>query len=203
MTALGPLRADALHRGDVFDPGRPDAPHRPELADQRLLPPLSDPGNLVERGEDDPPLPELLVVGVGEPVRLVPEALEQLEALGLTRQDDRLAEAVDVDQFLLLRQRNRGDRLVVFEQHLAGRVELAAAAVEDDEVGQRRRAPSPAGSGAPFPAASAPRRARSPRWGVASATRPPRRPASHCSITSASGTGSGRRISGGTALAVS
>src|SRR5579872_127587 len=138
MDALRDLPADPLDGGNLLDGRGPNVADGAESADQRLLPALPDARDLVEDREDDPAFPQRLMVGVGEPVRLVPQPLQQLQPLGIPRKRVRFRQIGHVDQLLLLRERDHRNRLVVFEQDLARGGELAAPAVEHDQVRKRR-----------------------------------------------------------------
>ena len=67
-------------------------PPRAEVFQQRCLPLLTDAGEFVEDALGDYLEPELGIVGVGEPVRFVPHALEKV-----------LGRSLDLRCFLLAR----------------------------------------------------------------------------------------------------
>ena len=79
----------------------------------------------------------LAVVGDGEAVRLVAQPLQQVERARGGGQDDRLALPGQEELLALLGQAGQG-QVVQAElvEDLAGRADLALAAVDDDEVGQ-------------------------------------------------------------------
>ena len=78
------------------------------------------------------------MVGDGEAVRLVADALDEVERLAVARQDDRLALALLEDELELLGEADDGHILVPARpaDDLERRRELPLAAVDDDEVGQ-------------------------------------------------------------------
>ena len=77
------------HLGDLLDAGRREPLQRAELPQQRLAPDLAQPGHGVQRGRGHPLGPPLPVERDGEPVRLVPHPLQQVEPLRRARQDHR------------------------------------------------------------------------------------------------------------------
>jgi hypothetical protein len=86
---LGGAPADAWHLGDLLQARRGQPLHRAEPAQQRLAPDLAQSGHAVEGGRGHPLRPPLPVERDGEPVRLVPYPLQQIEPFGRTGKDDR------------------------------------------------------------------------------------------------------------------
>ena len=85
-----------------------------------------------------PLLPEHVVVVLGEAVGLVADVLEQPQGERAAAQDDRVGPAGDVDLLLLLGQRDQGRRGDAERlEGVEGRVELALAAVDQEDVGER------------------------------------------------------------------
>ena len=87
MNVLGQFRADSLRRGDLFHTRFPQPIDGPELAQQQILPVLAHARAIVENAFADPLLHQELVVGVGETVGFVANALEQTQRAGIRRQD--------------------------------------------------------------------------------------------------------------------
>ena len=95
-------------------------------------------GEIVEHALADFFRAQVGVVGVGEPVGLVAQALQQLQAGVGERQPQRLAGVGEEDRLLLLRQADQRGRLAVErEERLVRGADLAAAAVDDHEVRER------------------------------------------------------------------
>ena len=95
------------------------------------------PGSVVEHRADLGLRAQLAVVGDGEAVRLVAQALHEVEGLRVGRQHDRLGASGQEHLLALLGQAD--ERQVVqaeLIEHLAGGADLALAAVDDDQVGQ-------------------------------------------------------------------
>ena len=78
------------------------------------------------------------MVGDGEAVGFVADALDQVEALGAAVEADRVGRVDLEEEFLALGQSGEGD-VVDGEvaHHVVGGRDLALAAVDDDEVGDR------------------------------------------------------------------
>ena len=87
---------------------RADAFHRTERAQQNLFAVLADAGAIVQDALADAPLHQELVVTIGEPVRLVADALEQTQRPRILRQPQRRGSAGTIDFLELLRQPNNG-----------------------------------------------------------------------------------------------
>ena len=89
----GKRGSDAGHRHDVGGLRLTQAFDRPEVPQERLLPARPQTGYAVELARRHRLGPALAVEGDGEAVGLVPQALEQVEALARARQDHRVVEA--------------------------------------------------------------------------------------------------------------
>lgn len=98
---LGHLRSDDL--ADLLHGRLTDLAHRAETANEVALALLADPLDLVENRKDNLPLPELLVIGVREPVGLVSNPLQQLQRMRISGQRDRLRIGDSDDQLFALR----------------------------------------------------------------------------------------------------
>ena len=96
--------------------------HRAELPQQRPLPLRPDARNRVERRPRARLLPHVAVIGDGEAVRLVADALHQVERLRRARQHDRLREVLHEELLVLLGQaRRRHERHAHLAQRRPGR----------------------------------------------------------------------------------
>ena len=129
--------------GDLVDIGLAQRGHRSEVPDQRLPPDVAEPGDVVQRGHRHRLRPLRPVVGDGEPVRLVPQPLQQVQRLAGAREDDRLVLAGHPHLLEPLGQ--PADRHVddaELGQHGGGRVDLRRAAVDHQQL---RRVGEPAG----------------------------------------------------------
>ena len=108
---------------------------RPEFFEQGRLSLLADAGKFVENALGNLLQPQLRVVGVGEAMRFVAHALQQLQCAGIMAQPQRLAFTRPIDFLELLRQTNRGKvaqpKLV---QLFARGVELPFTAVDENQV---------------------------------------------------------------------
>ena len=86
MDPLRQFAADAVHPGDVLDPGPGQAAHAPERL-QQLLPPLgADPADLLQDRGGAGLGPALAVAGDGEAMGLVADLLDQVHGRRVGRQ---------------------------------------------------------------------------------------------------------------------
>ena len=108
------------------------------MAAQRLAPLRADADDVVENGDQVALAAQLAMIGDGEAVRLVANALDEVERLAVARQDDRLTLALLEDELELLGEADDGHIFVAARpaDNLERRRELPLAAVDDDEVGQ-------------------------------------------------------------------
>src|SRR5690606_4184392 len=142
---LGELHGETGDRRDLFRAGRAERPDAAEPCEERPLADRPDPGNLGELAGQRAPRAELPVVAVREPVRLVANALEEPQRAARPGQAQRRGAPDKVDLLLTLRQ--GADRHI---RHAHGlerrhrRIELAPAAVDHREVGERRALVQPA-----------------------------------------------------------
>src|SRR5947208_9586613 len=126
-------RRELGHRRFAHAPGRAEgleearADRRPHARDR------------VQHGLQRPSRPELLVVGDREAVGLVADLLERVERGRRRVERERVEALADVDLLLLLGERDDG-KVVEAEvlQHLEPHVELATAAVDQDEIREWR-----------------------------------------------------------------
>ena len=129
--------AEARYGHDVRDVRRAEAFDRTELAQQRLLATGAQPGYAVELGRRHGLGPPLAVEGDGEPVRLVAQPLQQVEALARARQDDRVVLPGQPHLLEALGEADEGDLLdAELVEHRLRRVDLRQSAVDDDEAGR-------------------------------------------------------------------
>src|ERR1700691_621526 len=84
------LGADAWYGRDFRHAGGAELAHRAEVLEQRGASGRTQPGHVVERTGGGRLAPLLPMVGDGEPVRLVPDPLQQVQSLTAARQDDRV-----------------------------------------------------------------------------------------------------------------
>ena len=106
----GPVHARRLLQ--LLDARLADAGDRAEVAAQRLAPLRPDADDVVENGDEVALAAQLAVVGDGEAVRLVADALDEVERLAVARQDDRLALTLLEDELELLGEADDGHILV-------------------------------------------------------------------------------------------
>src|SRR5256712_12897994 len=145
---LDPLRERRPHPGDLRElvqGGLTDAADAPEAAQQGALARRTDAVDVVEHAADGALRAHGLVIGDGEPMRLVADALDEVEALRRARQQDRIRPRRHEELLALLRE--RGDRYTphsrVGQPRLSGG-ELALAAVEGPELRERPAGARPA-----------------------------------------------------------
>src|SRR2546428_3846301 len=138
LDALGEGRTDAGDRGHILDRRLTHRAHAPEPPQERALPRRTHSVDIVEDAPDGPLPAHLLVVGDREPMGLVADPLDQIEALGRPREDDRVGPARHKELFALLGQRRDRDlqEAGIGQGRLPGG-ELALAPVEHHEVGDR------------------------------------------------------------------
>src|SRR6202022_4649300 len=74
LHALRQLEVEAFHLRDLLGHGRPDAPERSKMAEQRALALVADAGDLLQDRAEVALAAQLAVEGDGEPVRLVAPA---------------------------------------------------------------------------------------------------------------------------------
>src|SRR6478735_3533694 len=94
---LGCPTADPWNLEDVLDARPPQGRHRPEMPDERLAPDLAETCHVVQRGHRHRLRALGPVVSDREPVRLVPQPLQQVQRLAGPREDDRLVLCRDPD----------------------------------------------------------------------------------------------------------
>src|SRR3989449_3235028 len=137
LDALRECRADAGDRGEVRNWRLAHPPDAPESSKQCPLLGRSDALNVVEDAPHGTLGANVLVVGHREPVRLVADALHEIEALRRPRQDDRIGPGRLEELLALLRKRRDRDlqKTCVREGSLA-RGKLPLPAVKDHEIGE-------------------------------------------------------------------
>src|SRR5207249_8129280 len=137
LDALRECRPDAGDRGKVRNWRLAHPPDAPESSKQCPLRGRSDALNVVEDAADGTLGANVLVVGHREPVRLVADALHEIEPLRRPRQDDRIGPGGHEELLTLLRKRRDRDlqKTRVREGSLARR-KLPLSAVEDHEIGE-------------------------------------------------------------------
>src|SRR6266850_8047084 len=97
MDALGELRGNLGHRGQLADRGRAYRPGRAQRLEQARAERRADARDLVQHRADGAPRAQLLVVRDGEPVRLIPHLLKRLERGRGQVQNERLEAVRCVD----------------------------------------------------------------------------------------------------------
>src|ERR1700694_2110185 len=103
--ALRERRADTCDRREIVGPGVAHPANGPEFLQECPLLGWSDAGHIVKDRADRALGAQVLVIGHREAVRLVADALHEVEALGGAGQKDRVV-AIRTEQLLpLLRQR--------------------------------------------------------------------------------------------------
>src|SRR6202022_668690 len=90
LHALRQLEVEAFPLRDLLGPGRPDAPERSKMAEQRALALVADAGDLLQDRAEVALAAQLAVEGDGEPVRLVAQACEQVQLAGVLAQHHRV-----------------------------------------------------------------------------------------------------------------
>ena len=135
---IGVGRLGADDRGQLLARGAADAGDAAEVLSSVLRRRGPTPGDVVELRAQVARRPGLAVEGDREAVRLVADALQQAQRRALGRAGDGVDRVAGEDQLLLLGQAD-GDEPLEAEraQRLVGRRELALAAVDDDQIGQR------------------------------------------------------------------
>src|SRR5438876_3700142 len=135
LDALPECRPDAADRGELRNWRLAQPPDAPESSKQCPLLGRADALNVVEDAADGTLGANVLVVGHREPVRLVTDALHEVEPLRCPRQDDRVGPRGNEQLLALLRERRDRDlqKARVGEGSLARR-ELPLAAVEDHKI---------------------------------------------------------------------
>src|SRR5919108_3003889 len=137
VNPLGHLRRHLRHGGELGHRRLTHAARRPQRLEQARADGGPDAGNRVERGLNRALPAQLLVIRDREPVRLVPDLLQRVQRGRRRVEQQRLATVARVDLLLLLGERDDGDPVEPeILQNLKAHVELAAAAVDEDEVGQ-------------------------------------------------------------------
>src|ERR671910_1107121 len=128
---------------ELFEGGVQECFRGAEVGQYLLLALGADTGEIVEDRGGHGPAAELGVVGVGEAVGLVADALEEVQFGGVALQDHRLGPTPLEDLLLAFGERAQGYvRLLVADLHLfedgddSG--ELPLSAVEKDQIGRRR-----------------------------------------------------------------
>ena len=136
----------ALQRVEVRGLDGADAP---ELLHQALLARRAESRDVVEDRLGHAPVPQLAVVADGEPVGLVPDALEEVQGLALPRDSHGVGLAGHEDLLEPLGQGGHGDLLLEAEipDHPAGDGELGLAAVHEEQLGRIGEPARPLGRG--------------------------------------------------------
>ena len=134
---LGELWADSFGRGNFLHARFSQSIDRSEFSEQQIFPVLAHPGTIVENTFVDPFAQEQLMISIRETVRLVANALEQVERAGIGRQTHRQRAPGSINFFVFFRQTN--DRQFVQTKPLQfatrGR-KLPFASVDNDQVRQ-------------------------------------------------------------------
>src|SRR5262249_17986837 len=140
---------DARHRREFLGTRRGHAPETPEASQQSAPPTWPDSRNVVERRSKAGPRPQLLMVRVGEAVRLVSHALQQEERRRVRLQnagippsppDHPLRPSQDLAgrRVALDAPLGQPDDLEIAEpellEHAASRAQLTQAAVDYEEI---------------------------------------------------------------------
>src|SRR6266542_1283125 len=107
--AFQDLRGNAGDFEELFVARGLDSAHRAEALDERLLAFGADARDRVEARADHAFLADELVVGDGEAMRLVADALDEVEGLGGPGEEDGLAEAWAEDLFAFFGEADGGD----------------------------------------------------------------------------------------------
>ena len=114
---------------------------RHKCVEQGALPALANAVDLVEYGEERIFLPQAAMVGDGKAVRLVADALQQVQCGAVAGQFQRQRLSGLIDQLVRLREADaRDERQPRLVQHLHCHVELGAPAVDDEQVGETVKA---------------------------------------------------------------
>ena len=83
MHVLRQLWSDSFRRGDFFHSGFPQSVDRPKFPQQQILPVLTHARAIVENAFADPFLHQQLMIGVGETMGFVANALKQTQRAGI------------------------------------------------------------------------------------------------------------------------
>src|SRR5450759_3757919 len=111
------------------------APRRTEMLQQGFLPAGADAGDRVEPGARGRPLHQAAVEGDGDPVRFIPDPLNEEQGLGVPRQEHRFLLPRQIDLLEPLGERDGLDAGDAEDfQHVQPGVQLPLASVEDYEV---------------------------------------------------------------------
>src|SRR5919106_1967994 len=104
LDPLGEGAADPRRGGNIVGRGLADATDAAEPLEQRLLPARTDTLDLVELAAQRLAAAHLAVVGDREPMRLVADALHEVQGLRAARQHDRLGAVGHEDLLESLRE---------------------------------------------------------------------------------------------------
>src|SRR5262245_5957724 len=139
------LRADAGHLGEIGGSGALDRLERSEMVQQRALARRADAGNFLQPGLADVAPPPHPMGAHGEAMRLVAQALDEIEHRLARLELERLAPRQEegLEPGVAVRSLGDGDERHVGDaerrQRLLRRRELAASAIDDDEIGPGRK----------------------------------------------------------------
>src|SRR5207249_597071 len=135
----GGLSTKAGNPRDFLHGRKPQPVHRAKFFEQRRLALLANAWKFVQDTFRNPLQTQSRVVGVGESVRFVPHALQQLQRAGIGAQPQRLALAGPINLLELLRQTD--DWKVAqpeFGEFRAGGAKLPFAAVDQNQIWKPR-----------------------------------------------------------------
>src|SRR5215210_4975607 len=142
VNLAGDLPGEARHGFQLLQRGAQESLRGTEVLQDLLFARRAHAGQLVEDGGGHGPSAHLAVVGVGEAVSLVADALQQVQLRRVSLQHHRLRATRLEDLLITLGERAQGD-LRQFRAHAefvedrGDRGELALAAVEQDHVRRR------------------------------------------------------------------
>src|SRR4051812_25004161 len=135
MNGLSRPPPDSGHGRDLLDARRAQPFHRAERAQQRLTSQLTKAGDVIKRADRHRLRAPLPVVGDREPVRLIANALQEIERLARARQDQRIGAVREPYLFQPLRQAAQRDIRDAELAHRGGsRCDLWWAAVDDHKL---------------------------------------------------------------------
>src|SRR5215217_5799556 len=141
MDVAGDLARQPGHRLELLAARLQEALRRAEVLEDAPLSRRAHAGELVEDRAGHRPVTASTVELDREPVRLVADALEQLQLGRIVRQTERSAAAGREDLLDPLRQADHGDAEIAERSQLAqARRQLALAAVDHDQRRNRREA---------------------------------------------------------------
>ena len=144
VQGMGHLLRQPRQAFELLEAGLLHRRHPAELLQQALPASRPQPGHVVEDALRHPLGPQLAVVGDGEAVGLVPDALQEVEGLGLPGDANGVGLTREVDLLEALGQGGHRDLVGQAEvlDDLDRHVELALAAVDEQQVGRVGELPS-------------------------------------------------------------